>query len=123
MLVVNGNTSAEHLYVGMTRGRAENLACVITDPVGDEHSRGKVATASEILAACLQRTSNELSATETLQNELATPPEPAARIVDGLRQAQHHSVRETIRRQSHQRALSAEPPSTSLEPTRVTPDL
>jgi hypothetical protein len=126
LLVVNRNTSAKHLYVGMTRGRANNIACVIAEPVGDEHTQGRGTTASDILAACLQHTSGEFSATETLRNEHADRsqlPERAARIIDGLRQAQHRSLRETIRRQSHQRAHTASPASNSFEPTRVTPDL
>lgn len=126
VLVVSGSTSAEHLYVGMTRGRANNLACVIAEPVGDEHTHGKASTASDILAACLQRASSELSAIETLRNEHAERgelPEPAARIVDGLRQAQQHSLRETVRRQSAHSAYLAGPASSSIEPTEISPDL
>lgn len=117
VLVVSGSTSAEHLYVGMTRGRANNLGSV---------THGKASTASDILAACLQRASSELSAIETLRNEHAERgelPEPAARIVEGLRQAQQHSLRETVRRQSAHSAYLAGPASSSIEPTEISPDL
>lgn len=70
VLVVDRSTSAEHLYVGMTRGRHHNLACVITEPPGDEHARHSAPTAEEVLAGVLRRTSGEKSATETLRDEL-----------------------------------------------------
>jgi ATP-dependent exoDNAse (exonuclease V) alpha subunit len=37
VLVVDRATTAEHLYVGMSRGRQHNVACVVTEPAGDEH--------------------------------------------------------------------------------------
>ncbi len=108
MLVVGRATSAEHLYVGMTRGRQHNLACVITDRAGDEHQRWEPPTAEEVLAAALRRTSNEKSATETLRDELSllrpdSPHRPATAIIEALREAQNHSYDQNVRRQVHHR--------------------
>jgi ATP-dependent exoDNAse (exonuclease V) alpha subunit len=70
VLVVDRSTSAEHLYVGMTRGRHHNLACVNIEPAGDEHQHREPRTVSHVLAAALRRSSSEASATETLRDEL-----------------------------------------------------
>ena len=69
VLVVDRATSAEHLYVGMTRGRRHNLACVVTEPAGDEHTRRRAPTPGEVLTNALRRTSAEKSATETLRDD------------------------------------------------------
>ena len=104
VLLVDRATSAEHLYVGMTRGRHHNLACVITERPGDEHTPPRQPpTPDEVLAATLRRTSAEKSATETLRDELdQVPPRPAddAReaMIEGLRQARAHSYDNTLRR-------------------------
>ncbi len=105
VVVVDRSTSAEHLYVGMTRGRHHNLACVVTEPAGDEHTRRPAPTAEEALAAALRRSSAETSATETLRDELESlepnaAGDPRNAIIEGLRQAQHHSYQHTIRRQA-----------------------
>jgi len=109
VLVIDRATSAEHLYVGMTRGRHHNLACVITEPPGDEHTRRNPPVPNEILAAALRRTSAEKSATETVREELDQPPrrppdDPREAIIEGLRQAQQHSYHQTIRRQARPQA-------------------
>jgi conjugative relaxase-like TrwC/TraI family protein len=109
VLVVDRSTSAEHLYVGMTRGRHHNLACVITEPPGDEHTRGSAPTAEEVLASVLRRTSGEKSATETLRDELEslepeTDLDRRNAIAEGLRQAQQHSYQHTVHRNARQQA-------------------
>lgn len=53
VVVVDRTTSAEHLYVAMTRGRHHNLACVITEPAGDEHTHRPLAALSR--RRCLTR--------------------------------------------------------------------
>jgi hypothetical protein len=93
----------------MTRGRHHNLACVITEPAGDEHTRHPAPTPGEVLAGALRRTSAEKSATETLRDELEQlQPQIAdqarAAIIEGLRQAQQHSYQHTIPRQARRPA-------------------
>ena len=73
VLVVDRATGAEHLYVGMTRGRHRNLACVITEAAGDEHQHRQPPTPSEVLAAALRRLGSEKSATETLRGKPRPP--------------------------------------------------
>ena len=128
VLVVDRSTSAEHLYVGMTRGRHHNLACVITEPAGDEHTRRPAPTPGELLAAALRRTSNEKSATETLREELEQlqpggGDEARAAIIEGLRQAQHHSYEQTVRRQAHRQANPFPHHSPASSVTRGGPEL
>ena len=109
VVVVDRSTSAEHLYVAMTRGRHRNLACVITEPGGDEHTHRPAPTAEEVLAGALRHTSGEKSATETLRDELEslqpkTGLDRRHAIVEGLRQAQNHSYQHTLRRQAQHQA-------------------
>jgi hypothetical protein len=113
VLLVDRATTAEHLYVGMTRGREHNLACVITEPAGDEHTHTPAPTPTQVLTAAMRKTSSEKSATETLRDQLdhlhkPLPLQPAAAIFDGLRQTQQHSYHETIRREA-QRQVQAYP--------------
>jgi hypothetical protein len=61
VLLVDRATSAEHLYVGMTRGRQHNLVCVVTEPAGDEHQRKNPPTAAGVLVGAVRKTSNEKS--------------------------------------------------------------
>ena len=110
VLVVDRATAAEHLYVGMTRGRHHNLACVITEPAGDEHQHSQPVAAADVLAAALRKTSNQKSATETLRDELDHPGGGTPRwdaIVEGLRQTQAHTNRhdQIIRREAARQAL------------------
>ena len=125
VLVVDRATSAEHLYVGMTRGRHHNLACVITEPAGDEHQHRQPPAPGEVLAAALRRTSSQKSATESLREELDDPPkarpqEPATAIIEGLRRAQQHSYGETLRRQGQRQmnAVTADPPASTVSMPR-----
>ena len=70
VLVADDRTTAEVLYVGMTRGRRSNTALVVTDHLDLEH-RSEPATAQEVLVGALQRVSAEESATEALRHVLA----------------------------------------------------
>jgi hypothetical protein len=71
ILLVDETTRAEAAYVGMTRGRLSNHAYVICEHEADEHGTDYVPTPAEVLARVMIRTGAELSATETLRQELA----------------------------------------------------
>jgi hypothetical protein len=71
VLVVDEATSAEHLYVGLTRGRQQNLACVVCEPVDDGHRRLPAPSAHDVLTAALGRTGSRGSATEAFRAGLA----------------------------------------------------
>jgi len=119
VLVVDRATTAEHLYVGMTRGRHHNQACVVTEPAGDEHTRREQPAAAEVLAGALRKTSNEKSATETLRDELdqhSRSTRGQAAILEGLGQTRAHSLNQTISRQNRRQALTAFPPNPAPEP-------
>jgi conjugative relaxase-like TrwC/TraI family protein len=121
VLVVDRATSAEHLYVGMTRGRQHNLACVVTEAAGDEHQRKEPPSAADVLTRALRKTSNEKSATETLRDELdQSAPTGANRdaIREGLRQSSAHTdiVGQTVRREARREAF-AHPAAPPPEPT------
>ncbi len=124
-----GSTSVEHLYVGMTRGRHHNLACVITEPVGDEHTPPRQPpTAQEIFAATLRRSGAEKSATETLRDELEQlqrrgTDRARAAIIEGLRQAQRHSYDQTVRRSAQRQAIMFPDHSPAPTVTRDGPEL
>ncbi len=70
VVVVGAATTAEHLYVGLTRGRDHNLACVVSEPLDDGHRYVAAPGAQDVLAAALRRTGSELSATETFRTGL-----------------------------------------------------
>jgi len=120
VLIVDRATSAEHLYVGMTRGRQHNLACVVTEPAGDEHQRKEPPTAGQVLAGALRKTSNEKSATETLRDEhdlQEDRADPRKAIVEGLRQSDAHGdvVGQIVRREARRQAFAH--PASAPEPT------
>ena len=87
-LVVDDTAGREALYVGMSRGREQNTACVvterpraadispklrpapgITDPAADADKRRRTNRFA-VLAAVLEREQAERTATETMRNEL-----------------------------------------------------
>jgi conjugative relaxase-like TrwC/TraI family protein len=70
VLLADTATSAEHLYVGLTRGRHDNRVCVVTDAASTGHGHQPPPGPVEILASVMRRSSAELSATETLRTEL-----------------------------------------------------
>lgn len=128
VLVVDLSTSAEHLYVGMTRGRHHNLACVITEPSGDEHTQRPAPSAQEALVGVLRRASGEKSATETLRDELEslqleTSLDRRHAIVEGLRQTQNHSYQHALRRQAQRQANPHPGHSPAPSITRGGPEL
>ncbi|WP_193599184.1 MobF family relaxase [Microbacterium sp. YJN-G] len=72
--VVEPGTTRENLYVAMTRGRASNMAYVVTTRPDDNHSARHPgerpdATARDILAGVLGHVGAELSAHETIAAE------------------------------------------------------
>jgi hypothetical protein len=71
VLVVDKATNAEHVYVGLTRGRRRNLACVVTEPLDDGHLHLPAPTAHDVLAAALGRSGAEPSATEAVRSALS----------------------------------------------------
>jgi conjugative relaxase-like TrwC/TraI family protein len=78
VIIVDGATSGEHLYVGMTRGRHLNQACVVCEPQGDEHHQQAAPSAADVLTGALRRSSSELSATEMLRAGLDQAVDVAA---------------------------------------------
>ena len=70
VLVADDATSAEALYVGMTRGRHHNTALVICDDLDPEH-HDPAPTAGYILTAALGRVSAEQAALDVLRRTLA----------------------------------------------------
>jgi hypothetical protein len=72
VLVVNDATSAEHLYVGLTRGRERNLACVVCEPADDGHRRQPPPIAQDVLTTALRRSGSGGSATEASRAGSAT---------------------------------------------------
>ncbi|MEO7428955.1 MAG: AAA family ATPase, partial [Acidimicrobiales bacterium] len=70
VVVADERTTAEALYVGMTRGRHSNAALVVTDDLDLEHAPEPL-TPREVLVGALQRVSAEQSATEALRQVLA----------------------------------------------------
>ncbi|MDQ1499104.1 MAG: hypothetical protein QOI86_2444 [Actinomycetota bacterium] len=70
VLLADSTTAGEHLYVGMSRGRHDNQVCVVTDAATTGHGHQLPPTPVEILTAVMRRSSAELSATETLREEL-----------------------------------------------------
>ncbi|MGH9039527.1 MAG: ATP-dependent DNA helicase, partial [Acidimicrobiia bacterium] len=77
VLLADSATMAEHLYVGMTRGRHENRACVVTEAAGTGHGHRPPPGPVEVLAAAMRRSSAEVSATDALRTELDRGEQPA----------------------------------------------
>ncbi|MGQ0615764.1 MAG: MobF family relaxase [Acidimicrobiia bacterium] len=69
VLVVDETTTVEALYVGMTRGRHDNVALVCCDSLDLEH-REPPAAAREVLARALARTSADEAAIVSLRHAL-----------------------------------------------------
>ncbi|HSH60711.1 MAG TPA: AAA family ATPase, partial [Acidimicrobiales bacterium] len=116
ILLVDERTTAEGLYVGMTRGRSSNLALAIYDDEEAEHaSAGPVRSAEEVVLAAMGRSAAEVAALEALREAFArceslatlaprlanlnawiarqTPPDRSRELgwaADGLEQARRH---------------------------------
>ncbi|HSH61449.1 MAG TPA: hypothetical protein VK988_17760, partial [Acidimicrobiales bacterium] len=72
ILLVDERTTAEGLYVGMTRGRSSNLALAICDDTDAEHaSAGPVRSAEEVVLAAMGRSAAEVAALEALREVFA----------------------------------------------------
>ncbi len=71
IVLVDERTTAEGLYVGMTRGRASNVALAVCDEPDTEYSAGPTRRPSEVLAAALGRSAAEVAALEVLREALA----------------------------------------------------
>ncbi|MBW3616085.1 MAG: ATP-binding domain-containing protein, partial [Actinobacteria bacterium] len=70
VVVVDETTTAEALYVGMTRGRHDNTAVVCTEALDLEH-QPEPTTAHQVLEAALARTTADESALAALDHTLA----------------------------------------------------
>ncbi len=72
ILLVDERTTAEGLYVGMTRGRSSNVALAICDDAGAEHApAGPVRSAEEVVLAAMGRSAAEVAALEALREAFA----------------------------------------------------
>jgi hypothetical protein len=71
IVLVDERTTAEGLYVGMTRGRAHNVALAVCDDPDAEHAGGPTCRPSEVLIAALGRSAAEVAALEALRDALA----------------------------------------------------
>jgi hypothetical protein len=71
IVLVDERTTAEGLYVGMTRGRASNVALAVCDEADAEHAAGPTRCPSEVLVAALGRSAAEVAALEALRDALA----------------------------------------------------
>jgi UvrD-like helicase C-terminal domain len=87
LVVVDDATSAEHLYVGMTRGRHTNHAMVVRQAAA-EHDRANPGPL-EVLGAVIARSGLQISATQTLRDRLAAS-EDLALLWPMLIQARAH---------------------------------
>ncbi len=68
ILLVDERTTAEGLYVGMTRGRSHNMALAICDDDSSEHARpGPARSETEVVLAAMGRSSAEVAALEALR--------------------------------------------------------
>jgi hypothetical protein len=71
IVLVDERTTAEGLYVGMTRGRASNVALAVCDEADAEYAAGPTRCPSEVLVAALGRSAAEVAALEALREALA----------------------------------------------------
>ncbi len=72
ILLVDERTTAEGLYVGMTRGRASNVALAITEDTEAEHRpAGPVPGPTGVVVAAMARSAAEVSALDALRDAFA----------------------------------------------------
>ncbi len=72
ILLVDERTTAEGLYVGMTRGRSSNVALATCDDAGAEHGQpGSLRSESEVVLAAMGRSAAEVAALEALREAFA----------------------------------------------------
>jgi conjugative relaxase-like TrwC/TraI family protein len=89
VLLADHATRAEHLYVGMTRGRHENSVCVVTEARTTGHGHREPPSPVEVLTAVMGGSSAEVPATEALRAELDRA-EDRAHLQRLLEQARAH---------------------------------
>ncbi len=128
ILLVDERTTAEGLYVGMTRGRSSNVALAICDDAGAEHApAGQLRSETEVLLAAMGRSAAEVAALEALREAFArseslatlaprlanlnawiareTPPDRSGELgwaVEGLEHARRHCRPGTLTRAGRQ---------------------
>ncbi len=116
ILLVDELTTAEGLYVGMTRGRDSNVALAVCDEADTEHApAGETRHPCDVLVAALGRSAAEVAALESLRDTLSRsesmatlaprlanldasiakemPPDPSRELqwaVDGLQNARRY---------------------------------
>ena len=102
-LLLTGDMSREAAYVGLTRGRHDNRAYVVTHraDVDGEHKLAAARTAAEVFAGVLTRDGAQRSATETLRDVFA-----AAESLATLRPRYDHAA-DLAARDRHQAAAQA----------------
>lgn len=71
ILLVDGATTAEGLYVGMTRGRASNVALAVCDDAEAEHPPSRARSETEVMLAAMSRSAAEVAALEALREAFA----------------------------------------------------
>ncbi len=72
ILLVDERTTAEGLYVGMTRGRSSNVALAICDDADVEHApAGPVRSAEEVVLTAMGGSAGEVAALEALREAFA----------------------------------------------------
>jgi hypothetical protein len=79
IVLVDERTTAEGLYVGMTRGRAHNVALAVCDDPDAEHAARPTRCPSEVLVAALGRSAAEVAALEARREALARSESLATR--------------------------------------------
>ncbi|MDP9072496.1 MAG: hypothetical protein M3N68_14675 [Actinomycetota bacterium] len=72
ILLVDDRTTAEGLYVGMTRGRASNMALAVCEEAEAEHPPpGPARSETEMVLAAMARSAAEVAALEALRDAFA----------------------------------------------------
>ena len=91
--VVSPAMTASALYVGMTRGREENRALVLTEPAEVDHQRIAPLMPEEVLIGVLRHDDPGVAAHELLRRSLRSPEMDA--FAEVLGEARDHLLRHT----------------------------
>ena len=95
VVLVDEQMSAAQLYVGMTRGRFDNRALVVTgDEERDDHVRPVRRSGLEQLAAVMRNDGSDHSAHDVLRRELARSGDDA--LITGVRRAVEEQVTRAV---------------------------
>ncbi len=95
ILLVDERTTAEGLYVGMSRGRASNMALAVCDEADTEHrSPGPARSETEVMLGAMSRSAAEVAALEALR-EAFTRTESLATLAPRLANLNAQLARET----------------------------